>query len=62
MKKFGLSMGGIALVTLVAASSQAALISSYTFDDTPNNAVAGRRTARRLVRQRTPRARSAQRP
>ncbi len=41
MKKVGLLLMGIAVVTLVAATSQAALVSLFTFDSTPNNAVAG---------------------
>ncbi len=41
MKKFGLLLIAVAVVALVAATSQAGLVSLYTFDDTANNAVSG---------------------
>ncbi len=41
MKKFGMFLIAVAVVALVAATSQAALLSLYTFDNTTNNAVSG---------------------
>ncbi len=41
MKKFGLLLMVLAIVGLCAASSNAALLSLYTFDGTTNNAVGG---------------------
>ena len=41
MKKFGLFLMVLAVVALSVATSQAALISSYSFDNTANNSVAG---------------------